>query len=165
MSIATAHEVQERLIPALKMLQEALHQKVLAWGGIVKIGRTHLQDAVPITLAQEFSGYEQQCKNSLVRAKGALIHLLELAIGGTAVGTGLNSPPGFGEAMAAEISLLTGLPFVSAPNKFEAPRRTRRAVRAVRSVEDYRDFVVENCQRYSSSRLWTSRRTRRTSAA
>ena len=120
MSIATAHEVQERLIPALKMLQEALHQKVLAWGGIVKIGRTHLQDAVPITLAQEFSGYEQQCKNSLVRAKGALIHLLELAIGGTAVGTGLNSPPGFGEAMAAEISLLTGLPFVSAPNKFEA---------------------------------------------
>ena len=120
MSIATAHEVQERLIPALKMLQEALHVKVSLWGDIVKIGRTHLQDAVPITLGQEFSGYEQQMKNSLVRAKGALIHLLELAIGGTAVGTGLNSPPGFGENMAAEIAKLTGLPFVSAPNKFEA---------------------------------------------
>jgi len=120
MSIATAHEVQERLIPALKMLQEALHVKVAAWGDIVKIGRTHLQDAVPITLAQEFSGYEQQVKNSLVRAKGALIHLLELAIGGTAVGTGLNSPPMFGENMAQEIAKLTGLPFVSAPNKFEA---------------------------------------------
>ena len=120
MSIATAHEVQERLIPALRTLQEALHAKVIAWGGVVKIGRTHLQDAVPVTLAQEFSGYEQQVKNSLVRAKGALIHLLELAIGGTAVGTGLNSPPGFGESMAAEISTITGLPFVSAPNKFEA---------------------------------------------
>lgn len=120
MSIATAHEVQERLIPALKMLQEALHVKVAGWGDIVKIGRTHLQDAVPITLAQEFSGYEQQVKNSLVRAKGALIHLLELAIGGTAVGTGLNSPPMFGENMAQEIAKLTGLPFVSAPNKFEA---------------------------------------------
>lgn len=120
MSIATAHEVQKRLIPALRTLQEALHAKVIAWGGVVKIGRTHLQDAVPVTLAQEFSGYEQQVKNSLVRAKGALIHLLELAIGGTAVGTGLNSPPGFGESMAAEISTITGLPFVSAPNKFEA---------------------------------------------
>jgi fumarate hydratase class II len=79
-----------------------------------------LQDAVPITLAQEFSGYEQQVKNSLVRAKGALIHLLELAIGGTAVGTGLNSHPRYADMMSQEISVLTGLPFVSAPNKFES---------------------------------------------
>jgi len=120
MSVATAYEVQEHLIPALKVLRDDLDAKVKEYGSIVKIGRTHLQDAVPITLGQEFSGYVQQMQNSMLRAKGAMVHLLELAIGGTAVGTGLNSHPDYAVAMASEISLLTGLPFVTAPNKFES---------------------------------------------
>jgi fumarate hydratase, class II len=120
MSIATAYEVQERLIPALTMLKTELQRKADEWKDIVKIGRTHLQDAVPMTLGQEFGGYAQQMRNSLARARGALIHLLELAIGGTAVGTGLNAPPNFAEDMAVEIRKLTGLRVVSAPNKFES---------------------------------------------
>ena len=118
MSVATAYEVQEGLIPALRLLRDELDAKSREWETIVKIGRTHLMDAVPITLGQEFGGYAQQLRNSLLRAKASMVHLTELAIGGTAVGTGLNSHPEYAEMMAAEISKLTGLPFVSAPNKF-----------------------------------------------
>jgi fumarate hydratase class II len=120
MSVATAYEVQEGLVPALRLLRDELDKKSREWESIVKIGRTHLMDAVPITLGQEFGGYAQQLRNSLLRAKAAMVHLTELAIGGTAVGTGLNSHPRYAELMAQEISVLTGLPFVSAPNKFES---------------------------------------------
>jgi len=120
MSIATAYEICVNLIPALRKMRDGLNVKAAAWAGLVKIGRTHLMDAVPMTLGQEFSGYAQQMHNSLARAKGALPHLLQIAMGGTAVGTGLNAHPKFGVMVAAEIAALTGLPFVSAPNKFEA---------------------------------------------
>jgi fumarate hydratase class II len=120
MSVATAYEVQEGLIPALRLLRDELEIKSREWETIVKIGRTHLMDAVPITLGQEFSGYAQQMRNSLLRAKASMVHLTELAIGGTAVGTGLNSHPEYAERMSSEISKLTGLPFVPAPNKFES---------------------------------------------
>ena len=120
MSVATSYEVQEGLIPALRLLRDELEIKSREWETIVKIGRTHLMDAVPITLGQEFGGYAQQMRNSLLRAKASMVHLTELAVGGTAVGTGLNSHPEYAERMAAEISKLTGLPFVPAPNKFES---------------------------------------------
>jgi fumarate hydratase class II len=120
MSVATAYEVYEKLIPNLQLLYQDVKQKSEEWKDIVKIGRTHLQDAVPITLGQEFSGYAQQIKNALIRVRASLVHLLELAIGGSAVGTGLNTSANYAEDMAKEISKLTGLPFVSAPNKFEA---------------------------------------------
>ena len=120
MSVATAYEVYEKLIPNLQLLYQGVKQKSEEWKDIVKIGRTHLQDAVPITLGQEFSGYAQQIKNALIRVRASLVHLLELAIGGSAVGTGLNTSVNYAEDMAKEISKLTGLPFVSAPNKFEA---------------------------------------------
>jgi len=120
MSVATAYEVQEGLVPSLRLLRDELDKKSREWESIVKIGRTHLMDAVPITLGQEFGGYAQQLRNSLLRAKAAMVHLTELAIGGTAVGTGLNSHPRYADMMSQEISVLTGLPFVSAPNKFES---------------------------------------------
>ncbi len=120
MHIACAEEVVRRLIPALEHLHAALDAKAKAWAGIIKIGRTHTQDATPVTLGQEFSGYAKQIENGIQRIKLTLPALMELAQGGTAVGTGLASPAGFAERVAAEIAKLTGLPFTSAPNKFEA---------------------------------------------
>ena len=120
MHIAAAREVHARLMPALEHLLAELAAKRDAFAGIIKIGRTHLQDAVPLTLGQEFSGYVQQVENALVRLRAVLPRVYELAQGGTAVGTGLNTARGFAEAFAAEIARLTGLPFVSAANKFEA---------------------------------------------
>lgn len=120
MHIAVATEINKSLIPALKLLHDALDDKAKAFEDIIKIGRTHLMDAVPLTLGQEFSGYVTQMANSIERVKTALPRLYELALGGTAVGTGLNTRIGFAEKCAAKISELTGLPFVSAPNKFEA---------------------------------------------
>jgi fumarate hydratase class II len=120
MHIAAAQTVVRQLIPAVRSLREALARKAEEFSDIVKIGRTHLQDAVPLTLGQEFSGYVAQLDADLERIEQALPGLYELAIGGTAVGTGLNSPKGFGEKVAARIAELTGLPFVSAPNKFAA---------------------------------------------
>ena len=120
MAIATAEQAQHLLIPSLEHLLAALEAKAAAWNGIVKIGRTHFMDAVPLTLGQEFSGYCQQVRYGIERARGALPRLYELALGGTAVGTGLNSHPEYAERVAAEIARITGLPFVSAPNKFEA---------------------------------------------
>ncbi|HEY7900382.1 MAG TPA: class II fumarate hydratase [Caulobacteraceae bacterium] len=120
MHIAGAEEIVHRLIPALKSLQAALEAKVKAWSDIIKIGRTHTQDATPLTLGQEFSGYARQIENGIARIEMSLPMLMQLAQGGTAVGTGLNAPPGFAEAVAEHIARLTGLPFTSAPNKFEA---------------------------------------------
>jgi fumarate hydratase class II len=120
MHIAAATAVVERLIPAVRELRDALQDKAEEFEDIVKIGRTHLQDAVPLTLGQEFSGYVAQLDDDIERLELSLPGLYQLAIGGTAVGTGLNAPAGFGEATAAKIADLTGLPFVSAPNKFAA---------------------------------------------
>jgi fumarate hydratase, class II len=120
MHIAAATAVTERLQPSVRALRDALAAKSDGFADIVKIGRTHLQDAVPLTLGQEFSGYVAQLDADLDRLELVLPGLYELAAGGTAVGTGLNSPPGFAEAVAAEIAELTGLPFVTAPNKFSA---------------------------------------------
>ncbi len=120
MHIAAAEEVVHRLIPALKKLHAALDQKAKAWAHIIKIGRTHTQDATPLTLGQEFSGYAQQVKNGIARIEQTLPMLMELAQGGTAVGTGLNAPKGFAEKVAERIAAITGLPFTTAPNKFEA---------------------------------------------
>jgi fumarate hydratase class II len=118
MNIAAAVNVKQRLIPAVKALQDAIAAKVDEWKSIVKIGRTHMQDATPLTLGQEWSGYEGMLADDLNRLEDALPGVYRLALGGTAVGTGINSAPGFAEAAAAEIAKLTGLPFVTAPNKF-----------------------------------------------
>ena len=120
MHIAAAEEGSNRLLPALKHLYAALTAKSEAWAGIVKIGRTHLQDATPLTLGQEFSGYATQLKYSIERVETSMPRLLALAQGGTAVGTGLNAKPGFAEKFAAEVADFTGLDFVTAENKFEA---------------------------------------------
>ncbi|MCA6271390.1 MAG: class II fumarate hydratase, partial [Phenylobacterium sp.] len=120
MHIAAAEQVHHDVIPALEHLLAALRAKQAAFDPIIKIGRTHTQDATPLTLGQEFSGYAQQVENGLKRIRLCQPGLLELAQGGTAVGTGLNAPVGFAELVAAKIAAITGLPFVSAPNKFEA---------------------------------------------
>ncbi len=120
MHIACAEEVVHRLLPALQMLGNALNDKANAWAHIIKIGRTHTQDATPLTLGQEFSGYTQQVRNGIARIELTLPALMQLAQGGTAVGTGLNAPVGFAEQVADRIAVITGLPFTTAPNKFEA---------------------------------------------
>ncbi len=120
MHVAAAQSVVERLLPNVRDLREALRAKSEEFADIVKIGRTHLQDAVPLTLGQEFSGYVAQLDADIERIEPSLDGLYELAIGGTAVGTGLNAPAGFGEAAAAKIGELTGLPFRPAPNFFAA---------------------------------------------
>ena len=119
MYIATAVEVNKKLLPAVKLMQSDLAKKSNDWDDIVKIGRTHMQDAVPLTLGQEFSGYAALLKKDITRIEQTLSDVYELAIGGTAVGTGLNAPVGFAKKAAAHISKMTKLPFVSAPNKFE----------------------------------------------
>jgi len=118
MNIAAAVNVKQRLIPAVKVLHDGISAKVDEWKDIVKIGRTHMQDATPLTLGQEWSGYAGVLADDLERMEDGLKGVYRLALGGTAVGTGINSVPGFGEAAAAEIAKLTDLPFVSAPNKF-----------------------------------------------
>lgn len=120
MHVAAVQELQHHLIPALQLLRETLAAKAQAFSGIVKIGRTHLQDATPLTLGQEFSGYVAQLDHGLRHVEAAMPHVCELALGGTAVGTGLNAHPEFAARVAAELSRLTGLPFITAPNKFEA---------------------------------------------
>ena len=120
MHLAAVIGMTNRLLPALEKLRSTLAQKALDFDGIVKIGRTHLQDATPLTLGQEFSGYVSQLAHGEKHLRDALPHLYELALGGTAVGTGLNAPKGYAQQVAAELARLTGLPFVTAPNKFEA---------------------------------------------
>ncbi|WP_350282342.1 class II fumarate hydratase [Nitrosomonas sp.] len=120
MHIAAVEAICNRLIPALETLRKTLASKSEEFSEIVKIGRTHLQDATPLTLGQEFSGYVSQLDHSLAHLESALPHLLELALGGTAVGTGLNTHPEFAKRVAAEIARLSGYPFITAANKFEA---------------------------------------------
>ncbi|MBC8036506.1 MAG: class II fumarate hydratase [Rhizobiales bacterium] len=120
MHIACAEEIHHRLIPALKHLHAALDTKAKQWASIIKIGRTHTQDATPLTLGQEFSGYARQIENGIARIELTMPMLMELAQGGTAVGTGLNAPKGFAEMVAKRVAAITGMNFTSAPNKFEA---------------------------------------------
>ena len=120
MHISTAMTARDVLLPGLEKLHSALLDKVAAFDGIIKIGRTHTQDATPLTLSQEFSGYAHQVAMGIQRVKDALGRIYELAQGGTAVGTGLNTKTGWAEAVAAHMAEITGLPFVTAPNKFEA---------------------------------------------
>jgi fumarate hydratase class II len=120
MHVACAEEIVHRLLPALSKLRNALNDKSVAWKDIIKIGRTHTQDATPLTLGQEFGGYTTQVENGITRIEQSLPALMQLAQGGTAVGTGLNAPVGFAEAVADKIAQITGLQFTTAPNKFEA---------------------------------------------
>ncbi|MEO7159885.1 MAG: class II fumarate hydratase, partial [Polaromonas sp.] len=120
MHVSAVEGLTNRLLPAIEKLRATLAQKSKDFDGIVKIGRTHLQDATPLTLGQEFSGYVAQLAHGEAHVRAALPHLYELALGGTAVGTGLNAPKGYAGQVAAELARLTGLPFVTAPNKFEA---------------------------------------------
>ncbi|MAB86230.1 MAG: fumarate hydratase, class II [Rhodobacteraceae bacterium] len=120
MHIATAITARDVTLPGLRALHAALQAKTDAFEGIIKIGRTHTMDATPLTLAQEFSGYTHQVAMAIARIEGALPRIYELAQGGTAVGTGLNTPVGWGEMVAQNMAQITGLPFVTAPNKFEA---------------------------------------------
>lgn len=118
MCISAALETKKSLIPAVQALRDALHIKVLDWHDIIKIGRTHLQDATPMTLAQEFSAYVTLLDDNINRLNESLKYVYQLALGGTAIGTGITAPPNFGQEVAEEIAQLTGLPFVTAPNKF-----------------------------------------------
>ena len=120
MHIATVLEFSDRLVPAVTALTDAIRMKAREWVDVVKIGRTHLQDATPLTVGQEWSGYAAQLDDALALVKQSLQGLYRLAVGGTAVGTGINASPDFGEKVAAEIARLTGHPFVTAPNKFAA---------------------------------------------
>ena len=120
MHVAAVQAIVRELLPSVRALRDALQRKSEEFAGIVKIGRTHLQDAVPLTLGQEFSGYVAQLDADIARIEQSLPDLYELAIGGTAVGTGLNAPPGFGQAVAARLAELTGLPFARAANTFAA---------------------------------------------
>jgi len=120
MHIAAAEEIEHRLMPALQKLRNALNDKAHQWKRIIKIGRTHTQDATPLTLGQEFSGYSQQVENGIHRIEQTMPMLMQLAQGGTAVGTGLNAPKGFAEMVAERIAAITQMKFTSAPNKFEA---------------------------------------------
>jgi fumarate hydratase class II len=120
MHIACAEEIHHHLVPALRGLRDALHAKAESWKAIIKIGRTHTQDATPITLGQEFSGYAQQVLSGIGRIEQTMPALMQLAQGGTAVGTGLNAPKGFDVMVAARIAAITGMAFTTAPNKFEA---------------------------------------------
>jgi fumarate hydratase class II len=120
MHIAAVQAVHERLLPSARALRQAIADKAGQWADVVKIGRTHLEDAVPLTVGQEWSGYARQLAQAIDRLLASAGGLYELAVGGTAVGTGLNAPPGFGEQVAAEIAAATGYPFVTAENKFAA---------------------------------------------
>ena len=120
MHIAAATAISGRLLPAVAELADAIGEKAAAWGHIVKIGRTHLQDATPLTLGQEWSGYEAMLRDGLTHIEATLQGVFAVALGGTAVGTGINAPPGFAESAIAEIARLTRLPFVAAPNRFAA---------------------------------------------
>ena len=120
MNVAATQALLHEVIPSVRHLRDALHAKAKAFDDIVKIGRTHLQDATPLTLGQEFSGYVAQLDHGLEHVEAAVPHVGELALGGTAVGTGLNAPPEFAVRVAARLAELTGLPLVTAPNKFEA---------------------------------------------
>ena len=123
MHISAVEQLHHALLPALQKIAGALEARARDWSGIIKNGRTHLQDATPVTLGQEFSGFGAQMRLGIARVEAALPRLTPLAQGGTAVGTGVNSKEGFAEKFAQHVAEITGLPFTTAPNKFEGPRR------------------------------------------
>ena len=149
------------MIPSVRRLRDVLQQKAEAFKGIVKIGRTHLQDATPLTLGQEFSGYVAQLDHGLAHLEAALPHLCELALGGTAVGTGLNAHPEFAVRVAKKLSELTGHPFVTAPNKFEALAANDAIVHAPRRAQDAGGVAHQDRQRRPLARLRAALRHRR----
>ncbi len=165
MHVAAARAVDARLLPALKRMHGRLAEQAKRWDSIVKIGRTHLQDATPLTLGQEFSGYAAQIADNIERIEQVLPRLYRLAQGGTAVGTGLNAPKGFAEAFAEEIAKLTRLPFTSAPNKFAEMARARHAGRAVGRAQHDRGVADQDRQRHPPARLGAALRARRAEAA
>jgi fumarate hydratase class II len=130
MHIAAYTMATGKTVPALRRLRDAVERNAKKWADVVKIGRTHLEDAVPLTVGQEWSGYTGALDDAITEVEHATRGLLKLAMGGTAVGTGLNAPPGFGEQVAAEIASMTGVPYVTAPNKFTAQGTLDRLVRA-----------------------------------
>ena len=150
MNIAAACEVVQSLLPAVRHLRETLDAKATAFSEIVKIGRTHLQDATPLTLGQEFSGYVALLDDDLARIEASLTGLYTLAIGGTAVGTGLNSHPEFGERAAAHIAVLTGLPFVAARNKFAALSAHNEFVFASGAIKS----LASTCMKVANDVRW-----------
>jgi fumarate hydratase class II len=151
MYIAAAVNVHQRLVPAISALRDAIAAKSKSWSEIVKIGRTHMQDATPLTLGQEWSGYAGMLSDGLDRIEAALPGVYRLALGGTAVGTGINSAPGFAEAAAAEIAKLTGLPFVTAPNKFTVQGAHDALVQLSGTL---RTLAVDSPNRYSDQGRW-----------
>ena len=160
-------QARDVLIPGLEKLHKALVAKAEEFKDIIKIGRTHTQDATPLTLGQEFGGYAHQVAKGIARVKMCLPDIYELAQGGTAVGTGLNAPKGYADAAAAELARLTGLPFVTAPNKFEALASCDALVHAHGSLKTLAASMMPAAMPQSIRRVRGSaaRRTRKTPAA
>ena len=156
MHAATVIEFSTRLIPALEALQSAIWARAKEWVDVVKIGRTHLQDATPLTVGQQWSGYAAQLDRAISLVKQSLPGLYQLAMGGTAVGTGINAPLAFGEKAAEELAKLTGYPFVSAPNKFEAQASLDAMVAASGSLRAVSCRADENGKRFALARIWTA---------
>ena len=149
-------EFANHLIPNVESLINAMWDKALKWVDIIKIGRTHLQDATPLTVGQEWSGYVTQLKDALDIVKMSMNGLYKLAAGGTAVGTGLNAPAGFGDKIASEIARLTGHPFVSAPNKFAAQASLDPMVNASAALRSLAVSTYEGSKRHSVVRIRSS---------
>ncbi len=170
MSIAAALGVTRRLIPSVVALRDSIDAKARAWNDIVKIGRTHLQDATPLTLGQEWSGFTGMLTDNLERIEGALPGLCRLALGGTAVGTGINAAPGFAEASAAAIATLAGLPFVTAPNKFTVQGAHDALVHLSGTLRTWRFRSTKSpttfaCSRAGHAPAWPNSNCRRMSRA
>ncbi len=165
MHIAAVLELDERLLPRAGALAAAIEAKAKDWSDVVKIGRTHLQDAVPLTVGQEWSGYAQQTRDALKRIRDSETGLFELAARGTAVGTGLNAPAGFSQDMAAKIAELTGRPFVTAPNKFAAQASLDAMVAAMAALRGLAVTLMKIANGYALARLGAALRLRRTALA
>ncbi len=161
MHVAAVLAIEKELKPAVRLLRDTLAAKSTAFSDIVKIGRTHLQDATPLTLGQEFSGYASQLDHGLAHLDQALPHLYELALGGTAVGTGLNAHPEFATRVAAEIARLTGFPFVTAPNKFEALASCDAVVFAHGALKTLAGLAHEDRERHPLAGVGSALRHRR----
>jgi len=161
MNIAAAVNVKQRLIPTVKQLHDAIAVKVKEWDDVIKIGRTHMQDATPLTLGQEWSGYEGMLADDLDRIEDALKGVYRLALGGTAVGTGINSAPGFGEAAAAEIAKLTGLPFARRAEQVHRAGSSRRSGSTFRHTTYPGSVTLQDRQRHPADVLRPARGLRR----
>ena len=165
MHVATVTYLDDRLIPELDELASCIEAKAAGWMDVVKIGRTHLQDAVPLSVGQEWSGWAAQIRAALAEVERCREGLYQLAVGGTAVGTGLNAPPGFSRAVAAKIAELTGKPFVTAPNKFMAQGSLDAMVRASAALRGVAGRGDEGRQRHALARLRPTLRPGRVEAA